>query len=247
MRELRKRWHELLLHCHVRCASLAFPIRWRVLALAVTALAFAACRQAWRGLGPGGAALDRNADQLFGAMVIRYTQVTRDPKYEFARNRLNRNALVPSKVFDDSAIWTSEPSPVLRAMFVQGTFESGHYLLASRAVVTRPARVGDSRHVITLARLSPNEFVWDTSVDFALGTVSAGEVGALTTALLASAERASDKDLRDDYRAVAPRASAVLGILFSIDSMRATPFSDGTSDVNLTIGMHTDALKDRGS
>ncbi len=245
MRELRKRWHELLLHCHVRCASVAFPIRWRVLALAVTALAFAACRQAWRGLGPSGAALDRNADQLFGAMVIRYTQVTRDPKYEFARNRLNRNALVPSKVFDDSAIWTSEPSPVLRAMFVQGTFESGHYLLASRAVVTRPARVGDSRHIITLARLSPNEFVWDTSVDFALGTVSAGEVGALTTALLASAERASDKDLRDDYRAVAPRASAVLGILFSIDSMRATPFSDGTSDVNLTIGMHTDALKDR--
>lgn len=178
-------------------------------------------------------------------MVIRYTNVARDPKYELARNQLNRNALVPSKVFDDSAIWTNQPSPVLRAMFVQGTFEDGHYLLASRTTVTRPARVGDSRHIITLARLSPNEFVWDTSVDFALGSVSAGDVGSLTTALLGSAERPAEKELRAEYRALAPRAAAVLGTLFSIDSMRTTPFSDGTTDVSLTIGFHTDPLKQR--
>ena len=178
-------------------------------------------------------------------MVLRYTQVTRDAKYVSGRDRLNRNALVPSKVFDDTAVWTNEPSPVLRAMFVQGTFENGRYLLAARSVVARPARLGDSRHVIALARLSPNEFVWDTSVDFALGAVRAEEIGALTTALLASGERGSEKDLRADYRAVAPRAATTLGMLFSIDSMRATPFSDGTSDVNLTIGLHTDAFKGR--
>jgi hypothetical protein len=234
-----------MLHCHVRRAALAFPTRWRLLALLIGALALGACRQAWRGLGPSGAALERNADQLFGAMVIRYTHVFRDAKYEFARNQLNRNALVPSKVFDDTAIWTNQPSPVLRAMFVQGVFESGRYVLASRTAATRPARVGDSRHLITLARLSPNEFVWDTSVDFALGSLTASEVGALTTALLASAERPSEKELRADYRAVAPRTAAVLGVLFSIDSMRATPFSDGTTDVSLTIGFHTGPLKQR--
>src|SRR5206468_3233158 len=136
-------------------------------------LGIGACKQALRGLGPGGAALEHNADQLFGAMVIRYTAVARDAKYEFARNQLNRNALVPSRVFDDSAIWTSEPSPVLRALLVQGTTEPGRYLLASRPNLARPARLGESRHIITLARLSPNEFVWDTSVDFSLGTVSA--------------------------------------------------------------------------
>ena len=209
------------------------------------ALGAGACRQAWRGLGPSGVAVERNADQLFGAMVIRYTQVTRDAKYEFARDQLNRSALVPSRIFDDSAVWTNQPSPVLRALFVQGTAESGHYMLASRTTVTRPARMGDSRHIITLARLSPNEFVWDTSVDFALGTVSAGEVGALATALLASGERGSDKELRADYAIVAPRAAAVLGVLFSVDSMRSTPFSDGTSNVNLTIGVHADAFKER--
>lgn len=198
-----------------------------------------------RGLGPSGAALERNADQLFGAMVIRYSQVSRDPKYEFARNQLNRSALVPSRVFDDTAVWTSEPSPVLRALLVQGTPEPGRYHFASRTTLARPSRLGESRHVVTLARLSPNEFVWDTSVDFALGTVSAAEVGALTTALFASGERGSGQELFADYRAATPRAAAVLASLFSMDSIHTTAFSDGTTDVTLTIGLHTDGLEAR--
>ena len=248
MRDVRKRWHDLILHSHVRCARaarVASLLRWTTLASVLIALTASACRQALRGLGPSGAALERNADQLFGALIIRYSQVARDAKYEFARNQLNRNALVPSRVFDDTAVWTSEPSPVLHALFVQGTPESGRYLFASRPTLTRPARLGESRHLITLARLSPNEFVWDTSVDFALGTVSAAAVGALTTALLGSGERGSEQELRADYRTVTPRAAAVLATLFSMDSIRTSPFSDGTSDVNLTIGLHTDALKVR--
>jgi hypothetical protein len=214
-------------------------------ALALSTGILGGCRQALRGLGPNAATLERNADQLFGAMVLRYSQVSRDPKYELARNHLNRSALVPSRVFDDSSIWTSMPSPVLRALLVQGTPDDGKYELANRPNVARPARLGASRHIITLARLSPNEFVWDTSVDFGLGTVTAAEVGALATGLLASAERGSEQEARADYRAATPRAAAVLSTLFSIDSMHATPFSDGTSDVHLTIGLHTDMLKAR--
>jgi len=241
----RNRWQLLILHAHARSAPVVAAARWSILALVTLTVGTTACRQAMRGLGPSGAALERNADQLFGAMVIRYTAVSRDPKYEFARNQLNRNALVPSRVFDDTAVWTSEPSPVLHALLVQGTPEPGRYSFASRPTVTRPMRLGESRHIITLARLSPNEFVWDTSVDFALGTVSAAEVGALTTALLSSGEHGAEQQLRADYRAVTPRTAVVLSALFSIDSIRSTPFSDGTSDVNLTIGLHTDGLKNR--
>lgn len=203
------------------------------------------CRQALRGLGPNTAALEHNADQLFGSMVLRYSQVYRDAKYEFARNQLNRNALVPSRVFDDSAVWTSMPSPVLRALLVQGTPDAGRYELANRPNVVRPAHIGEARHVITLAKLSPNEFVWDTQVDFALGTISAAEVGSLATALLGSGEHGTEQELRADYRAAVPRAAAVLSTMFSIDSMRSTAFSDGTSDVRLTVGLHTDELKAR--
>lgn len=208
-------------------------------------MGMAGCREALRGLGPSGTALERNADQLFGAMVVRYTSVVRDPKYELARNSLNRSALVPSRVFDDSTIWTNMPSPVLRALLVQGATDDGHYVLAATPNVKRPGRLGESRHIITLARLSPNEFVWDTSVDFSLGSVTAAEVGSLASALLASGERGSEQELRADYRLATPRAGAVIGMLFSIDSLRTTPFSDGTSDVHLTLGLHTDALRAR--
>jgi hypothetical protein len=234
----RKRWQELNLHRRVR-SGLGY-----LLALAVASLA-GGCRDALRGLGPSGPALEKNADQLFGAIVLRYSQVVRDPKYELARNRLNRNALVPSRIFDDSTIWTTEPSAVLHALLVQGASEGGRYSFASRPTVARPNRLGESRHIITLARLSPNEYVWDTQVDFALGTITAPEIGTLTAALLGSAERGSEQEMRADYRAAAPRASSVLGSLFSIDSIRSTPFSDGTSDVNLTIGIHADDLKER--
>ena len=242
MLEPRKRRHELVLHCRARGSRFA-----SLLAALALGLAPIACRNALRGLGAGGGAavLERNAEQVFGAMVVRYTGVVRDPKYELARNRLNKNALVPSHIFDDSTIWSSMASPVLRALFVQGLPEDGRYALAARSTVTRPSRLAESRHIITLARLSPNEFVWDTQVDFSLGSFSATDVGSLVAGLLGSAEHTNESELRADYRAATPRAAAVLGALFSIDSMRVTPFSDGTSDVNLTIGLHTDGLKPR--
>jgi hypothetical protein len=254
--QLRKRWHDLGLHglpsprARGRSHGRRFGPRLRstLLVFAIGAPLLAGgvgCREAVRGLGPNAAAVQANADQLFGAMVMRYTQPVRDAKYEEARNRLNRNALVPSNIFDDSTIWTGMPSPVLRAMFVQGGMEGGRYQFVSRPTVTRPSRLGDSRHLVTLARLSPNEFVWDTSVDFALGTVTADEIGAFTAALLGSAEHGTEAELRADYGAAAPRTAPVLGMLFSIDSIRTTAFSDGTAAVSLTIAVHADPLKRR--
>lgn len=245
MHDLRKYRQYLILHCHVRWGSRRSLARCGGCAAILVCLAAGACKEALRGLGPSRATLERNADQLFGSFVVRYTQVSRDAKYEFARNQLNRNALVPSRVFDDSSVWTSEPSPVLRALVVHGVPGDGRYQFTSGSAPPRPSRLGESRHLITLARLSPNEFVWDTNVDFALGTVSAADIGALMTALLGSAERGSEQELRADYGAVTPRTAAVLASLFSIDSIRTKQFSDGTSDVNLTIGLHTDRLKPR--
>jgi hypothetical protein len=243
--DLRKLQQYLILHRNVRSGAPLSLARCTGLAALLLCLAAGACKQALRALGPSGAALERNADQLFGAFIIRYSQVSRDAKYEFARNELNHNALVPSRVFDDSAVWTSEPSPVLRALLVQGASEGGRYQFTSGTAPPRPQRLGESRHLITLARLSPNEYVWDTNVEFALGAVSAAEVGTLTTALLGSGEHGTDQELRADYRAVTPRAATALSSLFSMDSIHAMQFSDGTSDVHVTIGLHTDRLKPR--
>jgi hypothetical protein len=222
--------------------------RWPAAILVVLAIATlcAGCREVFRSLGPSSATLDTKAEQLFGALAARYTGVEREPKYLAARDRMTRTALVPSKIFDDTSVWTLRPSAVLRMLLVQGALEDGHYRFTARSSVTRPARPGDSRHIITLGRLTSNEFVWDTAVDFSLGTFAAADVGTLTAALLGSAEdRSEGRDVRADYRAAAPRAAAVMSALFSIDSIHTTPFSDGTTDVVLTIGISSDDLKKR--
>ena len=210
-------------------------------------LAVGGCRNALRSLGTDATVLEANADQLFGALTARYSHVARDRKYEFARNRLNRTALVPSKIFDDTAVWTGHPSPVLRQLAVQGGFDGARYALAARPNVVRPARPGDARHVMTLARLGPNEYLWDTDVAFSLGTFPAAAVGSLVAGLLGSPEGRSEAQIRADYRTVAPRATAALGTLFTVDSILASPFSDGSTDVSLIIGIHADTLKKRYS
>jgi len=229
--------------------SAARGAKWSTAILVIFALAAlcAACREVFRSLGPSPGVLDAKAEQLFGALATRYTRVEREPTYLAARDRMTRTALVPSKIFDDSSVWTLRPSAVLRMLLVQGALEDGRYRFAARSTVTRPARPGDSRHIVTLGRLTSNEFVWDTAVDFSLGAFTAADVGTLTAALLGSAEDASGgaRDVRADYRAAAPRAAAVMSAVFSIDSIHTTPFSDGTTDVVVTIGISADDLKKR--
>ena len=189
--------------------------------------------------------MEANAGQLLGALTVRYSQVARDHKYELARNRLNRYALVPSKIFDDTALWTALPGATARQLVVQGEMDGGRYLLAARATAPRPSRPGDSRHVMSLVRLSPNEYVWDTDVAFSVGAFPSAAAGAIVAGLLSSAEGRTEPQIRADYRAVAPRATAMLASLFTMDSIRTTPFSDGSSDVRVGIGIHADELKQR--
>jgi hypothetical protein len=98
---------------------------------------------------------------------------------------------------------------------------------------------------MTLGRLSPNEFVWNTDVAFSLGSFPASAAGTLATALLAAPEGRAEAQIRADYRTVAPRTTAALGTLFAIDSIRATPFGDGSTDVRLAFTVRPDLLRPR--
>ena len=218
--------------------------RGAVLVLLVPPL-LGGCRNALRSFGTDGPAIQANADELFGALTARYSAVARDPKYEHARNRLNRYALVPSKIFDDTTVWTGLPGSASRVLLVAGAAHDGRYLLSARPDVPRPARPGESRHLMSLVRLAPDEYVWDTDVAFSLGDFPPAILSALVGGLLASPEGRAEPQIRADYRGVAPRATAALASLFSMDSIRTTPFGDGSTDVKVTIGLHADRLKAR--
>jgi hypothetical protein len=185
-----------------------------------------------------------NVEQLFGALRSRHADVARNGKYEYARLQIAKGALVPSKVFADTAVWTRQSDDV-RLLETQGAFLNGRYSLVSRIDVPAPRRPADGRHAITLSRLSDNEFRWDTAVDFAIGSIRPADVAVVLSRLVSAAEGKSEADARADLEASAPRTSGALGQIFSLDSLLPTRLGDGSTAVTLVVGIHSDRLRRR--
>jgi hypothetical protein len=201
------------------------------------------CRDGFTGFGTG-ARSRVVAEQLFEALAYRHVDVVRNPKYEYARVRLTRGALSPSKVFDDSAAWTTI-GPTVRRLESFGSYADGRYYIASRPAVPQPAKPADARHATTLSRLSDNEYRWDATVDFALGSVRPNDVAAVISRLMASGEGKAERDVRADLAAAAPRTTAVMSALFSLDSLRPVPLTDGSTVVTLEATVRSDGLRHR--
>jgi hypothetical protein len=215
-----------------------------VLGTLVALLVFASgCRQGFEGFGTGARAR-ANADQLFGALAERHVNPARSAKYEYARVHLTRAALSPSRAFDDTAAWTATSGPV-RTLESMGTFIDGRYALSSRRNVPAPAKAADARHFTALTRLSDNEYRWDASVDFALGAMRPTDIAAAVSGLIASGEGRTERELRDELASGAPRTSAALGTLFSLDTLHPVVAADGSTSMSLAIGVHADRLQAR--
>jgi hypothetical protein len=206
-------------------------------------VAVVACRSPLSGFATGTGAV-ANVEQLFGALGARHADVARNGKYEYARLQIAKGALVPSKVFADTAVWTRQSDDV-RLLETQGAFVNGKYSLVSRLDVPEPHRPADGRHAITLSRLSDNEFRWDTAVDFAIGSIRPTEVALVLSRLVSSAEGKTEREARADLAASAPRTSGALGQIFSLDSLQPTRLGDGSTAVTLVVGIHSDRLRRR--
>ena len=216
---------------------------FRAIAATLLVAGAVACSDTLRGAGPSPALAEAHADQLFDAVATRFNQVDLAPKYDVARVRIAQSALVPSRIFDDTLIWEARPSAGLRLLYVSGTATNGHYRLEPRPALTPPVRTGDTRHTIALESLTPSIYRWDTNVELAIGAISAEEVSVLLSTLFCAAEGRTERELRDDYRAAFPRATAAFGRGFSIDSLRVTPSAAGATSVVLTGGFHPELMR----
>ena len=201
------------------------------------------CGESVRAAGPTPAGAEANVDQLFDAFRTRFTNVDISPKFEVARTRLAQSALIPSRIFNDPALWEVRPSASLRTMYIAGSTSEGRYQLDTRASNSEPARAGDTRHVIALEQIGESVFRWDTRVVTAIGRITADETGALITALLAAPDGRTDRELRDDYRGSFPRATVALGRGFAIDSLHAVPGAASTTSVALTATFHPELMR----
>ncbi len=155
-----------------------------------------------------------------------------------------RGSLAPSRVFDDSAVWTGISGDV-RILETTGSLVDGRYLLASGPGAATPVRPADGRHVTTLSRLGESEYRWDTTVDFALGSIRPAEIASLVARMLAAAEGGTERELRADLATMSPRSSVALATMFSLDSLRPVRLGDGSTAATLVASVHSDNLRRR--
>ncbi len=212
--------------------------------LAVTALAVAsACRDATVAFGPTTSSARTNAEQLYGGIAQRFTNVERNPKFRIARGKLGKNALTPSVIYNDTSVWTAMNSDNSRVVTVEGEFGNNKYIFSAKPTTTAANEPGDSRHTMVLRKISDDQYDWFTNVEIAAGSVTANDLKNVLAAWMKSAERRSSAALRDDYRASAPRTTASLARLFSLDSLRVTNDPDGATTIYLGIKLSPAKLR----
>ncbi|MFL5566394.1 MAG: hypothetical protein ACJ79B_01790 [Gemmatimonadaceae bacterium] len=212
-------------------------------AAALAIVTVAACRDVGPAFGPTPTAARNNAEQLFGGIAQRFTNVERNPKFRIARGKLGKNALTPSVIFNDTSVWTSMSSDNSRMVTVEGEFGSSKYVFSAKPTTTIANEPGDSRHTMVLRKVGDNEFDWFTNVEIAAGSVTANDLRNVLSAWMKSAERRSPVSIRDDYRSSFPRTTASLARLFSLDSLRVTNDADGATTIFLGIRLNPEKLR----
>ena len=182
--------------------------------------------------------------QLFAAIGARVTDPWRDQKYDSARVKIANAAFLPSRVWDDTSVWTGL-APSRRTLFINGRLSDGRYRLEAARSPLVLAQPADSRHVINLTSLSSDTYAWDTDVSYAIGGVTAADVATFVGSLMASAEGRNERDVRADYRATIPLTAAVLGQLFALDSIRTTQLADHSTLATFSVTMTPTGVEGR--
>ena len=207
-------------------------------AAALVPLAFSGgCRAAAFAHGNDLAGAQVNLDALLSGFEYRFTNVTRQPKVNHGRMRIARYAFAPSKLAEDTAIWTAmrtSRSGAEREAEWQAGLVNNQFQFVARHDTPTPARVGDQRHLIAVSQRGRDDWFWHTVVEHHVGTMPPSRLNAVARALFLSAERPGSA-MRVDYRTAFPRTSTALGRLLSIDTILAAPQLDGSTSVSMQI------------
>jgi len=214
-----------------------------LVALILVGLGTSACRDVGPAFGPTIPAARTNAEQLFGGIAQRFTNVERNNKFRVARSRLGKYALTPSVIYNDTSVWTAMGPDDTRTVTVEGEFGNNKYVFAAKPSTSTANEPGDSRHTMILRKVAENEYDWYTNVDIAAGSITANDLRNVLSAWMKSAERQSPAAIREDYRTSFPRTSAALGRLFTLDSLRVTHDLDGATTIYMGIRLSPARLR----
>ncbi len=211
-------------------------------------MSLAACHDTPQAFAPGVIAARTNADSFFLALEQRFTAVQRSPRFAAARTLLIRDALAPSRVFNDTIAWNGaaaggDPPPNVRTLTVRGSFaNNGHYVLAEDAAATLPARFGETLQVVRLEHITKGQYEWTTRAVGAVGSLTGDDLARVLSALISASATRAEPALRTDYRTAFPRTTQTVGRLLNLDTLRTEPLGDGTTVVTLVTSFHPERI-----
>jgi hypothetical protein len=215
------------------CGGLGLPV--------AVALA-SACADSVRAVGDGPTDRATKIEEISDAIATRFTNPERSGQFETTRRRLISGALHPSRVFSDTSLWSTTANANTRSLWAYGSLTPRGYRfdIVDRGVLDD---LGDTRHAISLHKNGDGDYQWTTGVDFAIGSIRARDVAAMLELLLVGGHGHDGPALRAAARMAFPRSAAVMSKLFRIDSLTLTPGPQGTTLVNLAVGIHTETLR----
>jgi hypothetical protein len=221
-----------------------FPNIVRFITVAPTlALSLAACREVAPAFGPNTPGARQNAEEFFYSVGSRFTNIQRPPRILHARAQFGHYALTPSGVYNDTSIWLAVGPDSARLFGDEGVFSVDRYIVTAKVSTTPPDALTESREIVRLRKLKDNEYEWFTNVEVALGRIGASNMTDVLAAALAGGEGKSSAAIRADYTTGFPRTVAALGRLFTIDTLRAVPDSDGATTYDIAIRLTPEILK----
>jgi hypothetical protein len=176
------------------------------------------CREAARGLGTTGDPRSR-AGTLIESLAARFGPTERDPAFEALRPKLARHGLVPSRVFEDTALWTLREGEARGVGFV-GRGSPFRYHVGVSGSPREPASPGDYRGEWRLERLRHGEFEWAAKEELDVGPVTPADLAAGLTALFRGAAEAPRGDAAGLVRRALPRTTARLGRVLTLEALR---------------------------
>lgn len=195
------------------------------------------CRGGAFAYGPEIKAAQANFDGLIAGFEARFTNVSRQQKVQHGRMRIGRYAFAPSKLVEDTAIWTNMRTTRTgadRQAEWQAGLVNNQFQFVARHDTPTPSRLGDQRHLIAVSQRGTDDWFWHTVVEHHVGTMPPARLNDVARGMFASAERPGSA-MRADYRSAFPRTATALGRLLTIDSINATSQLDGSTVVAMQV------------
>lgn len=221
----------------------------RCTALGALLIGVAGCRAVTPAFATDPAGARLTADALLSAFEQRMTRVVRAPRYANARTRMARFVAAPSRLVEDTSLWTTlrtTRTGAFRELLIAGTLANGQYTFTVRPQALPPVHTGDSRHVITLAQLpTPDDWQWTTVVENAVGNMTPARATDVIRAFFASMERPATA-IRADYGSALPRTTTAFARLLLLDSLQTVKQADGSTVVSWQWIIDEDRLRAAG-